>query len=161
MKNISKIIATAFGAGYVPKAPGTAGAFVGIIMLWFLDILYFQYFENVLYFWLLFIVLLFLFFIAGALATDQLEPEWGKDPSKVVMDEVVGVWISLFLIPLNWQNLFFGFILFRIFDIWKPLGIRKMEKIKGGWGVMLDDVLAGVYTNIILHVGLWVCERYF
>ena len=70
----------------------------------------------------------------------------------MVIDEVVGVWISLFWLPLTWQHLLIGFCLFRLFDIWKPLGIRQLEKIPNGWGVMLDDVAAGIYANICLQI---------
>ena len=159
MKKLSKIIATAFGAGYFPVAPGTAGAVVGIVMLWGIHQLYFSFNTAATGFWMIFAVLLLLLLLGGVWATDQLESEWGKDPSKVVMDEVVGVWIAMFLIPFTNWNLVFAFILFRIFDIWKPLGIRKLEAIKGGWGVMLDDVLAGVYANIVLHLGIWILSQ--
>jgi len=90
--------------------------------------------------------------IIGAIVTNQLEKEWGEDPSKVVIDEIIGVWITLLFVPLTWQNILIGFVLFRVFDIWKPLGIRSLEAIKNGWGVMLDDVLAGIYANIILQI---------
>jgi len=81
-----------------------------------------------------------------------METEWGKDPSKVVVDELIGVWVAVLWIPAETQWLILGFILFRFFDIAKPLGIRQLEKIKGGWGVMLDDVGAGIYANIVLQV---------
>lgn len=88
----------------------------------------------------------------GIFVTDKLTDEWGKDPSKVVIDEVIGMWITMIFIPFSWTNLLFGFILFRFFDIAKPLGVRKMENLKGGTGVMMDDVLAGIYANIVLQV---------
>lgn len=78
------------------------------------------------------------------------EPYWGEDPSRVVVDEMVGVWITLLAAPAGhvWYGLA-AFVLFRFFDILKPLGIRRMEKLPGGVGVMMDDVLAGVYGFIV------------
>ncbi len=97
--------------------------------------------------------LIVLFALVGVKASDALIPEWGKDPKQVVVDEMVGVWIALLGMPLgNIYYLLAGFVLFRFFDIAKPLGIREVEKIGGGWGIMLDDVLAGVYANIVLQI---------
>ena len=152
---IHKIIATAGGAGYFPVAPGTAGAVVGVLIFWLMHQIYFSVYEDPQVFLLLFIGMILLFLYLGVIATDHLEKEWGKDPSKVVMDEVIGVWIALLFVPVTWVNLLLAFALFRLFDIWKPLFIRKLEAIKGGWGVMLDDVLAGVYANIVLQVILY------
>lgn len=81
-----------------------------------------------------------------------LEEEWGEDPSKVVIDETVGLWISMLFIPINTYTLILAFILFRFFDILKPLGIRKLDQLKNSWGVMLDDILAGVYANMVLQL---------
>jgi phosphatidylglycerophosphatase A len=90
--------------------------------------------------------------ILGIIATNQLESDWGKDPSKVVIDEVVGMWITMMFVPFTWLNLLIGLVLFRLFDIAKPFGIRKMEQLGGGVGVMTDDILAGIYSNVVLQV---------
>jgi phosphatidylglycerophosphatase A len=81
---------------------------------------------------------------------------WGKDPSKVVIDEVAGMCIGLLFLPVNIKYLLCAFILFRFFDIVKPLYIRKMESLPAGWGIMFDDVLAGVYTNLLLQAVVWL-----
>jgi len=91
----------------------------------------------------------------GVWSSSMMEPVWGKDPSKVVIDEVSGMCISLLFLPVNVTYLLCGFILFRFFDILKPLYIRKMELLPAGWGIMADDVLAGVYTNILLQTVVW------
>jgi phosphatidylglycerophosphatase A len=86
-----------------------------------------------------------------------METCWGKEPSRVVVDEMVGVWIPL--LAVSDGNIYYAlaaFILFRVFDIFKPLGIRKMEAIEGGWGIMLDDILAGMYSLLILCGIRWV-----
>lgn len=152
MKLFYKTIATGFGSGYVPIAPGTAGAVVGCVVLWLY--IYFIGIANYWYFQLGFLLATIITTILGAKATREVEKEWGEDPSKVVIDEIIGVWISLLFLPLTWQNILLGFILFRFFDITKPFGIRKLEAIENGWGVMLDDVLAGVYANFCLQIYL-------
>lgn len=145
------IIATGFGSGFFPFAPGTVGALLATaVWLLFAFLLPAHLFITTL-------LLILIFAVLGILATDALEHVWGKDPSKVVVDEMVGMWIAL--LPLNAGNLYYvlaAFILFRLFDIFKPFGIRKLESIKGGLGVMMDDVLAGIYSLIIV-IGLkWV-----
>ncbi len=148
MQLIHKLIATAFGAGYSPFAPGTAGALVGVLIWWALAVLS----GNWSQFQLVMLPVIAIVFALGVYATNHLEKEWGKDPSRVVVDEVVGMWISLLWIPIEWPYLLTAFLLFRIFDIWKPFLIRRLERLPGGWGVMLDDVLAGIYANVVLQV---------
>lgn len=149
MKYIHILIATTFGAGFSPIAPGTAGAIVGCAFLWlFYQLEWFPTYPNPL----AFIVLIVVVALLGIYATNKLEQEWGKDPSKVVIDELVGVWIAMVFVPFSWLNLLLAFGLFRFFDIAKPLGVRKMEQFKGGLGVMADDVLAGIYANLALQL---------
>ena len=88
----------------------------------------------------------------GAIVAKRLEPHWGEDPKQYVMDEFVGVWIAILGHTINWQYLLASFVLFRVFDIWKPLGIRRFERIGNGWGVMLDDVAAGIAANAVLWI---------
>ena len=88
----------------------------------------------------------------GIWSANKVEEKWGKDSSKVVIDEVAGMCITLLLVPIKWQYVLVGLALFRFFDIAKPLYIRRMEKLNGGWGVMMDDVLAGIYANIVLQL---------
>ena len=149
MNFIYKLFATALGSGYSPFAPGTAGAIVGCIALW----LFGKY--NIISTTttpLYFVGLIIGTTVLGIIATDKLEKDWGKDPSKVVIDEVIGMWITMMFVQFTWINVLIGFILFRFFDIAKPLGIRKLESLQGGIGVMADDMLAGIYANIVLQV---------
>ena len=90
--------------------------------------------------------------LAGTWSSTIVEKIWGKDPSKVVIDEVAGMCIGLLFIPVNVKYLLCALILFRFFDILKPLFIRKMELLPAGWGIMMDDVLAGVYTNLLMFI---------
>ena len=146
------MIATGFGTGYSPFAPGTAGALLATI-LWFA--LLFLLPSNLL---LITTGVLILFFtLTGIWATNALESEWGKDPSKVVVDEMVGVWIALLgVAERNYYHILLAFALFRLFDIYKPLGIRRMEKLNGGLGVMMDDILAGIYSLVVLLLIRWL-----
>ena len=148
MKLLHKLNASVLGAGYTPFAPGTMGALVGIIILFLIK---WQQ-PNLQYFTWGLLLAIIIFTLFGVWSTNEMETEWWKDPSKVVVDELIGVWVAVLWIPAETQSLILGFILFRFFDIAKPLGIRQLEKIKGGWGVMLDDVGAGIYANIVLQV---------
>lgn len=140
------LIATGFGSGFSPVAPGTAGALLATVV-WF-GLSYFL--SAVALLWLT-VGFILVFTILGIWATDRVEPHWGEDPSRVVVDEMVGVWIALLAAPAGevWYALG-AFALFRLFDIFKPLGIRRMESFPGGIGVMMDDILAGIYSFVVL-----------
>jgi len=148
MSWIVRVTATFFGAGYSPVAPGTAGALLAILMWGGLFGLRPNAAQLPHDLWIqLAIILAYLF--AGVWATKSVQSAWGKDPSKVVVDEAVGVWIAVYALPAHWSVLLCGFVLFRVFDIWKPLGIKRFDNMQSAWGVMLDDVLAGFYAWLI------------
>ena len=140
-----KALATSLGAGYAPVAPGTIGAIVACLIYYAIHN-YFQFSE--LHFLSLVIVITGL----GIVSCKNLEDEWGKDPQIIVIDEVVGLWITLLFVPFHWKYIIVALILFRFFDISKVLGIRRFESLPNGFGVMMDDVVAGVYANILLQV---------
>jgi len=142
-----KLLASWFGIGYI-KGGGTIAAAVtcGLVWLWWAM----QAGQSN---WL-FIGITVLINLLGIWLGDKVEPFWGKDSYRVVIDEVAGMLVTMIWLPHNPWLLLAGFILFRFFDIVKPLGIRKLEDLPGGTGVMLDDVLAGVYGNIILQVAV-------
>jgi phosphatidylglycerophosphatase A len=146
-----KLIATGMGMGYSPIAPGTLGALGGCCIAVLL-----RQFTG--YPAALLLVLIVIFFFLGVLAANKLEAEWGKDSSKIVMDEVVGMWIALLFVPSGWVYTMFAFILFRFFDIYKPLFIKRTEQLKGGWGVMTDDVVAGIYANVTMQLCLVIIK---
>ena len=97
-----------------------------------------------------------MFFLLGVWSASVLEKDLGPDPPQVVVDEVVGYWIAMFALPRSWALAIAGFFLFRIFDIVKPFPVRRAERLRSGWGIMTDDVLAGVYTNVLLQLILWL-----
>jgi phosphatidylglycerophosphatase A len=146
MKFLSKIIATVFGIGYVPLAPGTLTSLVFVFLYKF-----FLYKMD----WLFYLALLMLIFVIGALTSaaqaSQIKTE---DPRYVVIDEAMGQLVALFHLSPDWYLLGIGFVLFRALDILKPFVIKKAEKIPGGWGIMMDDVIAGLITSIVLNLYL-------
>jgi len=147
---LTKAIATVFGVGYFPVAPGTAATVVGVVIFYFLG-------NNLPLFTLLLLVLLFLGVVTTGLMEKLLNQ---KDPSIACIDEVVGVMMALWGLPLIWPVMIVGFFLFRAFDMFKIYPINKLETKPGGWGIMLDDCMAGVYTNIILRIALR-CAGFF
>ena len=155
MRLLAKTLATGFGAGYSPLAPGTAGALLATlgIGLW-------AEYGNITHLseWTQIVILSGLSVLTlgiGVWCCQLLEKEWGKDPQRIVIDEILGIFVALIAVPLNWKTIAAAFVLFRLFDIWKPLGVRKMESVGNGWGVMLDDLLAGIYANIVIRIILF------
>ncbi|NLI36807.1 MAG: phosphatidylglycerophosphatase A [Bacteroidales bacterium] len=148
-----KILSTGFGCGYSPIAPGTVGA----LLMWIVWIMLYAFLPYDIYFTLSSLIFLF-FAYFGTKAAGAVEVIWGKDPSKVVVDEMIGVLIPLMTIGSTAIWFYYSiaaFILFRLFDIFKPLGIRRLERLKGGVGIMADDVLSGLYSAIILLIAQW------
>jgi len=143
-----KLAATVFGIGYLGKGVGTVAAFFAAAV-WYL--LFRNSNPDLLYAILLTVLVTAL----GIWSGNKVEPIWGKDHSRVVIDEVAGLFISMLFVPATLPCLVAGFILFRFFDIAKPLFIRKLEALPGGWGVMADDLLAGIYANVVLHALIW------
>lgn len=146
------LIVTALGVGLFPFGPGTMGALLAILIWYILT-----FFISMSYLTGIMLALVVIFTLLGAYSSTVAERYWGEDPSRVVIDEVVGQWIVLLAVPSDyiWWQVLSAFLLFRFFDIVKPLGVRKMENLKGGWGIMADDILAGCYGFIILYM---VCQ---
>lgn len=142
------VLSTGLGTGFVPIAPGTAGALLALI-IWFV---LFNLLNTVILFWTTLALIVSTTFV-GVWTSSVMEKYWGKDPRAVNIDEFVGTWIPMLAAPCGnttWVLAVFGFVMFRIIDIFKPLGCRAIdEKCPGGWGVMLDDVLAGTYSLIL------------
>src|SRR5215203_6620514 len=140
----AKAISTCLGIGYIQKGAGTVAALVGCIAWYLIQVGGVNTWGS-----LAFILILL---VAGIWSAGVVEKEWGHDSNKVVVDELLGMCISLFLLPVTWEYIALSFLLFRFFDILKPLYIRKAESLPGGWGVMADDILAGIYSNIMLQL---------
>ncbi len=131
--------------GYIPLVPGTWGSLLGLLLIWF--------FVPVNW-WAALIWLLIL--IIGAIVSTQAEKDLGHDARPIVIDEVLGMGLALLFVPKRIVYYVITFVLFRIFDIVKPLPARQAEKLPGGWGVMMDDLVAGVYANVVVQVVVWL-----
>ena len=144
MRRLVILIATWWGTGYSSVAPGTVGTIAAIPLFLLLSLL-------PLYGYILCVLAIGL---AASWLAGRAEQIFGeKDNRRIVIDEVVGLLVAMAAVPLTWQYLLAGFVLFRIFDIIKPPPIRIIERtVKGGWGVVLDDVLAGIYAQIALRI---------
>jgi phosphatidylglycerophosphatase A len=140
----AKAISTCLGIGYIQKGAGTVTALGGCIAWYFIQVRGVNAWFTALG--------IFILLLIGIWSANVVEKEWGHDSNRIVVDELLGMCISLFLLPVTWKYIAFAFILFRFFDIVKPLYIRKAESWPGGWGVMADDLLAGIYSNILLQL---------
>ncbi|MDP1614182.1 MAG: phosphatidylglycerophosphatase A [Methylococcales bacterium] len=140
-------IAFGFGSGLSPIAPGTCGTLAAMPIYLLLSYLS----------WPLYVLWLVAAFAIGVWVSDQVSRELKvHDFSGIVWDECLGYWMTMFLAPVGWIWMLYGFILFRVFDIWKPLWIGKADKyVKGGLGIMLDDVLAAIPAWVVLHIIAW------
>lgn len=157
---LPRLIATTLGCGYWPWGPGTMGA-IGGVAVWF-ALLALCSTTSALLGCMAALTLIFTF--AGAWSGTVAERYWGPDPSRVVIDETVGQWIAM--LPLSsfaaeanpwdmwqmWVGAGLSLALFRLFDIVKPLGVRQMERFPAGWGIMADDILAGIYSAVLVII---------
>lgn len=145
-------LAYGFGSGLIPFAPGTIGTLVGVLIFRFLTRLPALYYAAVT----------LVMTIAGIFICDQTARDMGKiDSGAIVYDEITGFLVAMFLLPTGWRWILSGFILFRLFDIWKPFPINLVEyKISGGLGIMMDDILAALFVLLILHAVRWGLKRF-
>ena len=136
-----KTIATVGGIGYFPVAPGTAGSVVGLVIAWILS-------GSVIQQWIGCAVALALgLWSAGPTARAMAQP----DPAPVVIDEVCGMMLAVVALPVTWAAYLTAFALFRLLDVAKPWPIRRLERFPGSWGILLDDVAAGLATNLLIR----------
>lgn len=145
---LAEIIGTGFYSGYFPLAPGTVGSAVGLAIYAILMKLHVVGAAH-LPGWLLVAGVVF---VVGFLSARHLENRFGRDNKRIVIDEIWGMLISLALLPSGLGYVIGGFFLFRLFDIVKPFPARRAERIGHGAGVMLDDGVAGIYANLVLHL---------
>lgn len=149
MNPVIKLLTTWFGLGYAPFAPGTVATLAGIAMAFIFSSTGYWYF----------VVIIVLFGI-GVIGSQQLEKSLGEsDPRYAVIDEVVGMMVALAGLPITVPIAVCGFFLFRAFDMFKIYPVNKFESLPGGWGIMMDDIMAGLYTNIALHIALAMITR--
>jgi phosphatidylglycerophosphatase A len=141
-----KLIGSGFYTGYFPIASGTIGSLAALI------IYLIPGFEQ------LFIIIPFtlIFIVYGIFLGNKFEINYGKDPAECTVDEIVGTWISVIALPKSLLIIVVAFFLWRILDIIKPPPARNLERLKGGLGIMIDDVVSGIYTLIIMHLVVYL-----
>ena len=147
---IEKLLGSGFYTGYVPIASGTFGTLAALF------IYLIPGFEN------LYVIIpaIIIFFIYGIYVGNKFENIYGKDPSECTIDEVVGTWISYLLLPKTIGIIIITFFLWRALDIFKPYPARKLEDLSGGLGIMIDDVVSGFYTLIIMHLVVYFFGKF-
>ena len=147
MTRAAVFIATFGYIGYAPIAPGTFGSAAGLAVFVLLRAVGLPWLEP---------VVIALLFAAGAWAGNIAERYFGGiDPQQVVIDEVLGMLLTLMLVPVSWAGALLGFLVFRVLDIIKPWPARGLENLHGGVGVMADDAMAAVYGNVLMWVAVW------
>lgn len=153
MRLLIRFIATGCFSGYSPIAPGTAGSALALLIFWLIPGL-----RGIV----LLSVCIITFFIGVWSATQVEKMEQEKDSGIIVIDEMVGMWLSLLYLPVGMHMIWWAgaFLLFRLFDIIKPFPAGRSQNLPGGWGVMLDDVFAGIYANLVLQ-GFYFALRMF
>jgi phosphatidylglycerophosphatase A len=146
LKAFIKLTASAFYIGYFRFASGTFASLFAVLP-------YLLMRGS----WIVYLAVTVVLFFLGVYVSTEAEKLFNeKDPHKVVIDEVVGFFISMAFVPFGVAYVIAGFFLFRLFDVWKPYPMRQLQALPGGWGVMIDDVLAGIYTNIVLQIAVIV-----
>jgi phosphatidylglycerophosphatase A len=148
--NLILFIAQGAYSGRSPFAPGTAGTVIGVLLYLFLKDL------GTLWYGLACAVVI----VLGVWSAGRADQLFGtKDNRTIVIDEIAGYLVSLLLVPGAWQYVVAAFFVFRFFDILKPFPLRQLEHLPGGWGVMMDDIGAGVYTNIVLQTAVYLLDK--
>ena len=152
MTRLAVFIATVGYAGYFPIAPGTVGSAAGLVfylLVWWTQ-------STVLE-----VGLIAVLFAIGVWAGTTAERYFGGiDPGPIVLDEVVGMLITLAFLPVGLSGALAGFVLFRIFDVIKPFPAGRLERLHGGLGVMADDAMAAIYANVALRVVMWLAPQW-
>jgi len=150
MKHVLLLVATFFNIGRIPIAPGTCASLVTMLIVYFVR----PYWDASIY---IQVIVIFIIFLLGIPAASYAEKHFKKkDPGQCVIDEVPGQMVSLLLIPHTLGLYFAGFLIFRVFDIFKPFPIRRMEKVPHGLGIMIDDIAAGLYALGLLHLIIYI-----
>ena len=152
MIRLAFAIGTVFKTGYIPIAPGTIGSIVGLLVFWLI--------KDSASFTVEVLVVTILFFVGVWASTIVEQVLQRQDPGVVIVDEVVGMLVALMLLPPTTTVIFLAFFLFRFFDIVKPYPARWCEQLSRGWGIMMDDVVAGLYVNVLIHIILWIVPQW-
>jgi phosphatidylglycerophosphatase A len=145
LQAVALACATALGVGYAPVAPGTFGSAVGLLIWYVLPASFLAQGAAIV-----------AVVVIGSWSGTVAEQHFNRvDPGYVVIDEVAGMLVTLFLVPVGWAGMVGAFLLFRLSDIVKPYPANRLERLPGGLGIMADDIMAGVYANLVLRLCIW------
>lgn len=148
MRHVALAVATCLGAGYAPFAPGTVGSAVGLLVYAAVRAAGGGVVE---------VAAVIVVFAVGVWAASAAERHFGRtDPGPVVIDEVAGMLVTVLFVPVSITGAILAFLLFRVFDVVKPYPANRLERLHGGFGIMADDVMAGVYANVVLRGAWWL-----
>lgn len=161
---LSIYFSTCFGIGYFPFAPGTMGTLFAFIV-WILipDHIFYDTYLQIYKTnpFLIYTFIIALLSFIGVYTSSKAEDQLGHDSPKIIIDEFVGYMISVLFLPKTFMISIYAFVLFRVFDISKPFPIKQIQSLKKGWGVMADDVVAGIFSNLLIQILLYFFPRFF
>jgi phosphatidylglycerophosphatase A len=148
---LSRVLGSVFFSGYSPLFPATVGSAVTCVAYWFL-VPHHPFTQ---------LAIIAVVFFLGLYVSSKLVSEWGPDPRRVVIDEAAGMLLSLYMLPRSLFWVILAFLFFRFFDIAKPFLVRRLEGLQSAWGIMLDDLLAGIYARVgvLIMYSIWVRIR--
>jgi len=149
MKRMIVQLASGLGVGKIPLIPGTAGTLVGVILYLVLYLILVRVFSS----WIFYAIAIGVLFLIGVWISGKAEKDLrDKDNQLIVLDEIVAFPVVMFVLPYSFLYILAGFVLFRVFDVVKPFRIGKLEKLRGGWGIMVDDLAAAILANVVIQV---------
>jgi len=164
LNNIIYVIGTLCGVGFIKFAPGTIGSLV-IALVWILlpDYLFYNPLEKALYYDSYFILTFLILFLGwiSVYICQVCEKKFGRDACCIVIDEVFGYLVAILFLPKTIIVALYALVIFRIFDITKPIFINKIQELPHGWGIMLDDIAAGILTNLVLQMLFFIKPQFF
>lgn len=149
MTRLAIFICTFGYVGYCPIAPGTAGSAAGLAVFGLLRLAGLGWWAD--------LALIVVLFALGVWSGTEAERHFGStDPGAGVIDEVVGMLVTLLVVPISWTTAILGFLVFRVLDVVKPYPARQFERLHGGMGMMADDAMSAVYGNVVMHLLVWL-----
>ena len=154
--SVETFLASVFGVGFIPYAPGTYGSIVAAAIYLLLPQMLFSGKG-----WLWYTGFLVILIALAVWLSSKAEEKLGYDAPQIVIDEVCGFFLSVFLLPKSFLMAVYAFVIFRALDIAKPFPIKASQKIPRGWGIVLDDLIAGIYTNILIHLIKHIAPKFF
>lgn len=156
-QDIYTVLSTLLGIGFIPLMPGTFGTLAAALLYLSLPTSWLNSFPGLIYLSGAIVALFFL----GVFVSGRAERKLGHDAGCIIIDEFVGYFLCVLFLPKSLLMAIYTFVVFRVFDIAKPQPIRLSQKLKGGWGVMVDDVLAAVYTNLFMQIMIRIYPNFF